>query len=167
MKRLNIFLVLSIFLISFTLAESSGGELTGKSGECIELPQECPDCTYFKITTIKYPNMSLRYVNELMTKQGTSYNYTFCDTNEIGEYVYCMVGDVTGEDTSVCNNFEITATGSGLTNQKSILYTVVMIISILIFLGLLYCGIMINGKNQTNLLSFMDSDENKIPQGGI
>jgi len=132
MKKIFLFLVISIFLFSFIIAEESGGTLIGKQGECISLPQECASCSYVNITSIQYPNMSRIYINEEMNKQGVSYDYEFCNTTELGSYVYCMVGDVDGIDTSVCKDFEISYFGKELSSAQATIY--IALLGILFFI---------------------------------
>ena len=94
-----------------TLAEESGGTLLGKEGECVELLQECASCTYVNLTTIQYPNMSKQNIHLPMTKNGMSYNISFCSTQESGCFVYCFVGDVDATPTISCKDFNITPNG--------------------------------------------------------
>jgi len=112
MKKLIFSLLLCIIIFNFVSAEESGGVLIGKQNDCIQLPQECASCSGVTITSIQYPNMSRTYINTAMTKQGSSYNYSFCDTADLGEYTYCGIGDVDGTDTIFCKPFEITSTGT-------------------------------------------------------
>jgi len=132
--RNKLFLVfLGLFLISFISADESGGLLTGKQFDCIQLPQECASCSYSKVTKITYPNLSMQIINTVMTKNGSSYNYSFCDTGDIGDYSYCTIADVDGTDTSACKPFTITSSGFQFTTG---LYILFMILSIgLVILG--------------------------------
>jgi hypothetical protein len=111
--KFNLVLALIILTLSLTLAvsDTSGGNLVGKQGETIMLPQECASCTYVTVTSIQYPNLTRVYLNAPMTQQGSSYDYEFSDTNLLGEYTYCGVGDVDATDTTFCNDFEITLSG--------------------------------------------------------
>lgn len=111
MKNRFLFLLAFIFIIGIATATESGGTLIGKQDSCIQLPQECTSCSYVVLTSIQYPNLSRSYVNSTMTKQGSSYNYSFCDTANLGNYIYCTTGDVDGTDTSACKPFEITCNG--------------------------------------------------------
>lgn len=120
MKKILIFLILGMFFISFAYAEENGGVLVGKQGNCINLPQECSSCSYVNITTVLQPDLSQISMQDSMEKSVTSYNYTFCNTSQVGSYVYCMNGDVDGVITSVCKNFEITPSGVLQTNAQGI-----------------------------------------------
>lgn len=86
---------------------------TFKYGDCIILKQTCSNCTYNNITSILYPNSSLAVVNVAMTKSGTEYNYTFCNTTELGNYIVNGFGDLNGVVTVWAYDFNITTTGKG------------------------------------------------------
>ena len=111
MKKIIIFLILGIFLISFISAGESGGLLVGKQDDCISIPQECSSCTYVNVTTITFPDLTQLSIQSIMTKNGNSYNYSFCNTTQLGSYTYCMDGDIDGISTSVCKDFQITQLG--------------------------------------------------------
>lgn len=130
-------LFIILFLTSFIFAESDGSVLTGKQSECIQLPQECADCTYVKLTTITLPDLSQISIQKDMTQNGTSFNYTFCSTEKTGSYSYCTKGDVGGTDTSACKDFDITPSG----NQGNSAYIVFIIFIILIVYIITFVGI--------------------------
>ncbi|MFP4457154.1 MAG: hypothetical protein ACLFPS_05785 [Clostridia bacterium] len=133
MKRILMSLMLCLVLISFVNAESSGGILKGKQFDCIQLPQECADCSYVKITTITKPDLTQESIQASMTKDSSSFNYTYCNTEQIGNYQYCTIGDVSGTDTVVCKDFSITPSGY---NWSVGFYIVILILSIgIIVLG--------------------------------
>lgn len=111
MRKILTFLFLSIFLIGMINAEDDGSLLNGKQYNCINLPQECASCSYVNLTTITNPDLSQQSIQSIMTKYSTSFNYSFCNTSQLGDYSFCMVGDVDGIPTSVCKDFEITTTG--------------------------------------------------------
>jgi len=134
MKKFFTLLVLTLFLVSFI---SAGSEiiLTGKQGEIITLPQECNDCTFVKLSSIQYPNMTKDYINEDMTKNESSFYYLFNKTEALGVYNYCGYGDVDGTNTTYCYDFTITYLGKQLTTEKAIIYFIFLILFILIFIG--------------------------------
>ena len=76
-------MLLGIFLLSSVSAFGDIG--TVKQGDCIELYNYCPTCTYINLTAIQYPDR-LETMNLGMTKDGTNYNYTFCDTELLEDY---------------------------------------------------------------------------------
>jgi len=133
MKKLIFSLLLCIIIFNFVSAEESGGALIGKQGNCIELPQECASCSYVTLTSIQYPNMSREYIDTTMTKQGTSFNYSFCKTNDLGTYSYCVVGDVDGIETVACKDFEITYLGKILSSAKAMMSMGFLFLLVLIF----------------------------------
>ena len=107
-KNIFVFLLLGTILISLVSASTLG---TIKQGDCIDLYQSCSDCTYVNLTTIKYPNATIDVMNVAMTKSNTDYNYTFCFTNNTGEYFYTTKGDKGGVVSLEAISFEVTPTG--------------------------------------------------------
>jgi len=122
--------MMSIFLLTLVSSLDSGGILTGKQNNNIQLPQECASCSYVNITSIQYPDMTREFINTEMTKQGTSFNYTFSTTDQLGTYTYCFLGDVDGIDTVGCKDFQITSTGS----KGSMFYIILITALAVIFL---------------------------------
>lgn len=111
-KKIYLTLILGIFLLSLT---SSLSELPPvKQGECIELFQYCPTCTYVNWTGLIYPDNSINIsVNEPMTKTNTNYNYTFCNTEQLGEYHYFVTGDKNSQIQQEEIIFNVTPSGIG------------------------------------------------------
>jgi len=82
-----------------------------KQNDCIILKQICSNCTYNNITSIISPN-GVQIVNQVaMTKVGTDFNYSFCSTNVIGDYIVNGKGDLDGQVTAWSYSFTITPTG--------------------------------------------------------
>ena len=93
MKKLLPFLLVGLMavnLLNFSSAESLG---TFEQNGCIQLIQTCEDCTYVNISSVLYPNSSQALGEAAMTKTGTFYNYTFCDTSNLGNYIVNGHGD--------------------------------------------------------------------------
>jgi len=147
-NKLIIGLVFIMILITFVSANSISSLGTFKQGESIELKQTCADCSYINFTRVSYPNGTRALGNVQTTKEGSIFNYTFYNTTELGTYIVEGIGDVDGVDTVFAYNFEITPTGKGLSSAKATAYVIILIISILIFIGLLYFGIAIPSKNK-------------------
>jgi hypothetical protein len=134
LKKGFIFILLFLIFLNVINAEESGGVLMGKQNECISLPQECPSCSYSILTKVVYPRLSFEYYNKTMTQFGTSYNITFCNTSDIGEYSYCTLVDVDGIDTIACKEFFITPAGKFFDLKDVIFY---------LFFFLLCAGMMV------------------------
>lgn len=110
MKKIILTIIVGIFLIS--LVSSTQQSLgTFKQGECTNLIQTCGNCTYNNISIILYPNSSVAISNIKMTKDNTYYNYTFCNTSVLGNYIVNGFGDSDGKKTIWSYGFEITGTG--------------------------------------------------------
>jgi len=99
MKRLMLFLVLGLVLISFASAEVNEYAPV-KDGDCITIKQGCSSCSYVNVT-ISYPNSTLAVSNEGMDSQGAGqWTYDFCNTTALGRYDVGREGDLEGTPTS-------------------------------------------------------------------
>lgn len=122
MKKLLLFLMLGIFLISLTsAAQSSLG--TFKQDSCIDLTQTCTSCTYNNLTSIIYPN-GTKYSfspEQNMTKSDSEYLFQTCDfSSDLGNYKVNGHGDLSGTDTVWNYEYEITKSGQSITEGKTL-----------------------------------------------
>jgi len=147
MKKFLVVLFLSIFLMSLVSA-GSDAILIGKQGDTITLPMECATCSFVKINSIQYPNMSKTYLNMNMTQNDSSFFYTFSDTEQLGVYNYCGYGDVNSVNTTYCYDFTITYLGKQLTIEKAMIYFMFLVLFILIFIGTFIFIGFLPGKNE-------------------
>ena len=136
MKRLSLCIIIGLFLITLVSAENIG---TYQQGDCIELVQTCANCSYVRISGVSYPNSSQALSLTTMTKTGTYYNHTFCNTNDTGTYKVNGFGDDLGVDQEWAYYFDITPSGNMATTSQGII-SIVVIISVLfvmLFFGFL------------------------------
>ncbi len=122
--------MLSITLISATDLP------TAKQDENITLVQFCPTCSYITISSITYPDNTISYLNSNMTRNGSTYEYLFIDTSQIGKYIYFVEGDKDGIVQGEALNFEINYSGKDLYTSQSIIYillSVLLVTSSLVF----------------------------------
>jgi len=125
-------LMLAIFLVlpMLSATESLG---TFKQNECINLIQTCSNCSYVNISSIINPQ-STEVLGEVeMTKNGVMYNYTFCSTSQIGNYVVNGFGDLDGTITTWSYDFEVTP--SGFTETLGFYILLVFLLGGVIVLG--------------------------------
>lgn len=123
---------LSILMISLVSSISTLPPI--KQGQCINLPQTCVSCTYNNLSVVQYPNnVSYALRGEYaMTKNGISYNYTFCNTSVYGTYFVDGHGDVSGVDTG-WGGYTFTVNGSGQeVTQEQITMIIIGIVVLLI-----------------------------------
>ena len=129
-------LVLVLIFIGTTVLVSAEQEALGtfKQHDCIRVVQTCSNCTYNNITTILYPNSSVAASNLVMTRSGTEYNTSFCNTRLNGEYIVNGYGNPDGVKTVWGYTFTVTPSG-----DKSLLgfYFLIMIV----IYGILLLGI--------------------------
>ena len=149
-KKIFLLIFVGLFLISFTCAaQQSLGYF--KQGECLQLIQSHGNTTYNNISFVYQTNDATLYnISDQMTKVGTFYNYTFCNTSLVGEYIVNGFGDPDGVRTSWIYNFWITPTGRKLETSDSITNLVLTAISLILFLLCLWGGIALPFKNNRN-----------------
>jgi len=118
--------VLQLFIIP--IATASLG--TYKQYNCVDI-KTILNTTGVNISTINYPNSTVAISNKVMTKLGTTFNYTFCLTSMPGVYVYDYYNTITGE--TYVNDFKITPSGENTSNSL-IIFIVLILFSIAILL---------------------------------
>lgn len=144
-----IFVVLfSIFLVSSSTITSLG---VFKSGSCVELKQICSNCTYVNITSVIYPNSTKALGQVQMTKSGTDYNYTFCDTSSVGNYIVSGKGDIDGVPSVWSYDFNISVSGTTPSIVQGILYSIILCFLVITFLICFYFSITIPFKNERSV----------------
>lgn len=136
-KKILFAFLLGIFLISLASAYDLGAV---KKNECVDLYQHCSDCSFVNVTSIKYPNQTIIYLNEEMTKNGYDFTYNYCNNNLSGDYFYTVCGDPTNKDP--CKTFSYTVTESGveITEQRAT-SSIALIVLLLLFLTFSIIGI--------------------------
>lgn len=126
---------MGIFLVSLTSGAISNLG-TFQQDECVELLQTCSTCTYNNISTVIYPNSTVALSESIMTRDGNNYNYSYCFTAPVGEYLVNGHGDLDGTDTIWNYGFSITPSGKDTTTGNAILvFLAVLLFFILGTLG--------------------------------
>ena len=128
MKNIYMFLILGMFLLSVTsigFTSATYDEIGPYlQYECVNLPQ-ISDGTSCNITSIRYPiNSSYVLKNVEMDKDGTAFNYTFCDTSILGTYIVEGVCD----DIVWVYDFEVTTNGMPTSNKIPLFLLITAII---------------------------------------
>jgi len=137
MKKLLLTLILGMFLFtSLGLVSATSSLGTVKQ--------------YVNLTSIKYPNVSIDLMNLAMTKTNSEYNYTFCNTSQIGEHFYTVVGDKDGVQSTETISFEVTPNGKEFKPTNSIAYLGFILIILFIFFLTIYGAGKIKWKNKRN-----------------
>ena len=134
MKKIMLLILMGMFLVSLVSADINLNP--GKQSECIELQQTCDTCTWVNISSVTRTgeNSTTWNLNADMTKFGVDYNYSFCYTKILGEYVYSVYGNKGGGTDIKSENgyFIITPTGD---ERGFGLFLVLIIASVIIFVG--------------------------------
>ena len=105
------------FMVLFSLVNISAesnpcgndGSFLGRfdQGAIINLIQTCDSCTYVNLSTITFPDATQLVINDVMTKNGVNYNYSFSNTTATGCYFYSVYGDKDGTLQSEVIGFEV------------------------------------------------------------
>ena len=142
------FLILGIFLISLASAENIG---TFKIDEPFQITNYCNsgDCSYMNLTSITYPNGTVLYINEEMTKTGQEFNYSFISETE-GEYNFKTCANPNSDITCESDIFIITKTGKILETKESLVYFILAFGVLLLFALSFYFMISTPYGNETN-----------------
>ena len=127
---IGIVLIMAIGLVSAT--DSLG---TFKQNDCINLIQNCNNCSVVNITKLTYPNSTAAVTNIGMTADGTSFNYTFCQTPIVGTYFVSGFGDLDGVNTVWTYTFDITPLGDNSTSNIGFYFFIIVTLFILLTIG--------------------------------
>lgn len=149
----SMFLVLVIGIIDHSSAQEQQTLGNFVQNTCISLPQTCSNCTYVNITKISLvrpESVIFQKGDFLMTKSDTTYNYTFCNTSKLGEYIVDWKADLNGKTVTGNYNFLVTLLGAQPTTAQGTIYFFLGILSILIFGLSLYGAIKIKWKHPRN-----------------
>jgi hypothetical protein len=115
-----------------------------KVNTCVELKQTCANCSYVNLTSIIYPDSTSTVINMEMTKDGSVFNYTFCNNTLLGTYIVNGIGNPQGVQTIFAYDYSITTTG----NSSS--YTIPLFIGIGAFVLLIFAFLL-----QNNYMGFI------------
>ena len=150
MKKILLLIIFGIFLISLVGAtQQTLG--TFKRGDCMQMIQSHGNTTYNNISFVyQINNATLYNISAKMTKVGTFYNYTFCNTSAVGEYIVNGFGDPDGEKTAWTYNFWITPSGKESSTGESILYFLFTLILFGLLVTMFYFIIVLPGGNEKN-----------------
>jgi hypothetical protein len=118
---------------------------TYKQGDILNIIHNCKNSTWSNITRITYPNSTFALNTQTaMTKNGFNYNYSFSNTNTLGEYSVYGACDEDGVNTPWYSSFNITTTGQESDN------TILLFLALGGFIILIFAFVLKN-----NYLGFM------------
>ena len=114
-------------MISFTSASLG----TFKSGSCVDI-KTILNTSAVTISSINYPNSLSALRIKSMSKNGLTFNYTFCDTYNLGIYNY----DYNDTEGNVyVNSFEITSSGISSSNVNTYFWILIILTWGVAFIG--------------------------------
>ena len=122
------------FLVILLLINLTSAIDYGKEDVCYNIIKSCDNCSYINASTIKLPNQEILTLNKRMTELSDNvFNYSFCNTSDIGIYKLSYCGDEDGG--YLCNeySFKINSTGDDISLINIILVIAFLTISVIIF----------------------------------
>lgn len=124
---LIIYSLIIVCLISFPVTANLG---TFQQFDCIQM-RTISNSSAVNLSSVTKPSGETTFFDSAMSKNGKTFNYTYCSTNELGKYVYDYYDN---EGNIYVNDFEVTP--SGFENTLGF-YFLILILSIgIILLGL-------------------------------
>jgi hypothetical protein len=122
---------LIILLLFMNIVSASLGVF--KQNDCVNI-RTILNTSSVNISTISYPNSSLAVSNQEMTKNALTFNYTFCNTKDLGNYIYDYFD---AEGNVYVNDFKITLTGTEQTSAQATgsLGFLILMIFLMVFFG--------------------------------
>ncbi len=129
-------LLIGLIGIGSSLTSSSLGTFPLNSS--VELYQNCENCTFVNISSVKLPNSTIFLFNRNMVKSAQDYTFLFNTTDLLGEYFYSVCGDKDGDLECEDIQFFITKTGFEETTSNSILHFILIIFVSFIFIFALW-----------------------------
>jgi lysylphosphatidylglycerol synthetase-like protein (DUF2156 family) len=128
MKKIFLLFIVLLILPSVMAIQSLG---TFQKDTNINLIQTCDNCTYVDVTKVQLPNSTIIKINKEMTKDISEYNYTFSQTDKLGEYIYTTCGDDDGVYTCASVGFEVTYTGEKVSLSNAVIVIAFLILAII------------------------------------
>lgn len=132
--------ILAVFILVGLMAIANAVQSLSpvKQGACIDLPQTCQTCTYNNLSVVQLQSNGTYLLRGeyAMTRNGMSYNYTFCNTTTLGKYFVDGHGDVNGVDTGWGGyTFLVNGSGQDVTQEQVylIIIGIVVLLIVIIF----------------------------------
>ncbi len=137
---IGIIVVLLLF-ISFSSARL--GEYP--RGSCVNI-KTILNTSSVNISTISFVNGSTAVSNQEMTKVGSTFNFSFCQTQEDGVYNYDYFD---AEGNVFVNDFLINKNGTSVNTGESMMYIWILIFIFIFMCGFIFLSIVIPFSNET------------------
>lgn len=123
-----IFAIFFLFIFTINISQARLGEFP--QGTCVDI-KTISNSSSINISSINYPNTTTAISNQVMTKVGQTFNFTFCDTQTLGVYTYDYFD---AEGFGFVNDFLITPIGDSIDTGSSILYIIIIFAILILFI---------------------------------
>jgi len=135
-KTTPIFLLVAVLLL-FSMGSADARLGNFIQGSCVEI-KTISNSSFVNISSISYVNLTVAVTNQAMDQSGRTFNFTFCDTDIIGFYIYDFFD---AEGNVFVNDFEITPIGDNIDTGSSIVYIIILTTIIIFFAFFLFIAI--------------------------
>lgn len=136
-KKIFLFVILTLFIFNSVYAYQEAQPQAWKQGECKDFIQTSYQCSYVILDSITNPDKTINYTNTNMTKNGATFNYTYCANYGLGSGSFNTVCPDYNVSSPV--SFEVTPSGSVQTTAEGLgsMIFIVLLISLMILFGYL------------------------------
>lgn len=123
----------TVFILPFTSGQiQTLGTYTANND--INLTQTCGTCTYVNLQQVKLPdNNGEIFIDTNMTKQGSTFYYTFSNTSFLGQYIVTTCGDVNNAYECAVYDFYVTSNGQIFESSQALAILPLMGMAALLF----------------------------------
>jgi len=137
-------ILLTLIMVMMMIGLASANLAYIKNEHCIDI-RVLANCS-ISLNEVTSPSVMYNISTNMDLLSGQTYNYTFCNTSETGDYTFSWSGECLDCSQSNCgNSFGVNPLGVELTGWKITSYILLFVMSLLIFIGLLSAGLNMNG----------------------
>ena len=150
MKNILLLIIAILIICPMIIAEQQSLGIF-KKGECVNILQSCSNCSYTNISNIISPDSTRALGEVTMQKIGLIYNYSFCNTTSLGDYIVNGFSDVDGTITNWAYDFNINYTGEKINGLDSL----GIILACIVIAGLLFYVSTLFAKEQKGVKTLL------------
>jgi len=151
MRKIFLFVFLAFIFINLTNLASSADTISPiKVSTCGQLPQLDATVAWENVTSVQLPDKSINNFGQFMDKNGPYFNFTFCNTSQLGTY---YVNGYDNNSISWKYDFKVTANGQALETSNSLLYVIVLVISFVFFVIAIWGGLALPYQNKRDQMT--------------
>lgn len=136
-KKSVLILLLSGFMVFLSMNSVDATLGNFVQGTCVEI-RTVSNSSFVNISSLSFPNGTGALSNVGMDMSGKTFNFTFCDTDQLGDYIYDFFD---AEGNVFVNNFLISPIGDAIDTGDSIIYIIILTMILIFFILFLLLAI--------------------------